>query len=60
MAAAQSFGYAMAPLQARGMLFIHLRTQNRMVISEFAKLHGLYLNFCFKKQFTNIRAALGG
>lgn len=59
MAAGESSGYSMAPLQARGTLFIHPQTQvyPGMVIGESAKSQDLYLNPCIKKQLTNIRAA---
>ncbi|KIJ94180.1 hypothetical protein K443DRAFT_110890 [Laccaria amethystina LaAM-08-1] len=59
MAAGESSGYSMAPLQARGALFIHPQTQvyPGMVIGESAKSQDLYLNPCIKKQLTNIRAA---
>ncbi|KAJ3569263.1 hypothetical protein NP233_g5162 [Leucocoprinus birnbaumii] len=54
-----SSAYAMAPLQARGTLFINPGTQvyPGMVIGEAGKAQDLYLNPCLKKQFTNIRAA---
>ncbi|KAF9047454.1 GTP-binding protein TypA [Panaeolus papilionaceus] len=59
MASGESSGYAMAPLQARGTLFIHPQTQvyPGMVIGESSKASELYLNPCVKKQLTNIRAA---
>lgn len=49
----------MAPLQARGTLFIHPQTQvyPGMVIGESSKQTELFLNPCIKKQLTNIRAA---
>jgi GTP-binding protein len=34
MAAGESSGYAMAPLQARGVLFIHPQTQGSLVLSQ--------------------------
>ncbi|KAF9443773.1 hypothetical protein P691DRAFT_712806 [Macrolepiota fuliginosa MF-IS2] len=54
-----SSAYAMAPLQARGTMFIHPGTQvyPGMVIGEAGKAQDLYLNPCLKKQLTNIRAA---
>ncbi|CAA7269395.1 unnamed protein product [Cyclocybe aegerita] len=59
MMTGESSGYAMAPLQARGTLFIHPQTQvyPGMVIGESSKAADLYLNPCVKKQLTNIRAA---
>ncbi|KAF8175757.1 P-loop containing nucleoside triphosphate hydrolase protein [Pholiota molesta] len=59
MASGESSGYSMAPLQARGTLFIHPQTQvyPGMVIGESSKTTDLYLNPCIKKQLTNIRAA---
>ncbi|KIM34879.1 hypothetical protein M413DRAFT_450027 [Hebeloma cylindrosporum] len=59
MASGESSGYAMAPLQARGTLFIHPQTQvyPGMVIGESSKSTELYLNPTLKKQLTNIRAA---
>ncbi|KAH9475560.1 50S ribosomal subunit assembly factor BipA [Psilocybe cubensis] len=59
MASGESSGYSMAPLQARGTLFIHPQTQvyPGMVIGESSKTSELYLNPCIKKQLTNIRAA---
>ncbi|KAF5313861.1 hypothetical protein D9619_013094 [Psilocybe cf. subviscida] len=59
MATGESSGYAMAPLQARGTLFIHPQTQvyPGMVIGESSKQTELFLNPCIKKQLTNIRAA---
>ncbi|KAF8901354.1 hypothetical protein CPB84DRAFT_1836409 [Gymnopilus junonius] len=59
MASGESSGYAMAPLQARGTLFIHPQTQvyPGMVIGESSKSTDLYLNPTVKKQLTNIRAA---
>ncbi|PPQ78778.1 hypothetical protein CVT25_010651 [Psilocybe cyanescens] len=59
MASGESSGYSMAPLQARGTLFIHPQTQvyPGMVIGESSKAAELYLNPCIKKQLTNIRAA---
>ncbi|KAF9524566.1 P-loop containing nucleoside triphosphate hydrolase protein [Crepidotus variabilis] len=59
MTSGESSGYAMAPLQARGTLFIHPQTQvyPGMVIGESSKTNDLYLNPCVKKQLTNIRAA---
>ncbi|KDR71900.1 hypothetical protein GALMADRAFT_253685 [Galerina marginata CBS 339.88] len=59
MTSGESSGYSMAPLQARGTLFIHPQTQvyPGMVIGESSKATELYLNPCIKKQLTNIRAA---
>ncbi|KAL1694876.1 P-loop containing nucleoside triphosphate hydrolase protein [Schizophyllum commune] len=60
MAAGESSGYAMQPLQARGILFIHPQTAvyPGMVIGECNRAGSdLYLNPCIKKQLTNIRAA---
>ncbi|KAF9003021.1 GTP-binding protein TypA [Cyathus striatus] len=59
MAAGETSAYAMAPLQARGVLFIQPQTQvyPGMVIGESSKSQDLYLNPCIKKQLTNIRAA---
>ncbi|KAF8152574.1 P-loop containing nucleoside triphosphate hydrolase protein [Crassisporium funariophilum] len=59
MASGESSGYAMAPLQARGTLFIHPQTEvyPGMVIGESSKTTDLFLNPCLKKQLTNIRAA---
>jgi GTP-binding protein len=59
MANGETSGYAMAPLQARGVLFIHPQTNvyPGMVIGECSKSQDLYVNPCQKKQLTNIRAA---
>ena len=60
MASGESSAYAMAPLQARGTLFIQPQTQvyPGMVIGESNRAgQDLYLNPCIKKQLTNIRAA---
>ncbi|PPQ74632.1 hypothetical protein CVT26_007441, partial [Gymnopilus dilepis] len=59
MVSGESSGYAMAPLQARGVFFIHPQTQvyPGMVIGESSKSSELYLNPTVKKQLTNIRAA---
>ncbi|TFK37816.1 P-loop containing nucleoside triphosphate hydrolase protein [Crucibulum laeve] len=59
MALGESAGYAMAPLQARGTLFIHPQTQvyPGMVVGESSKSQDIYINPCVKKQLTNIRAA---
>ncbi|KAF8057408.1 P-loop containing nucleoside triphosphate hydrolase protein [Lyophyllum atratum] len=59
MASGEPSGYAIAPLQARGTMFIHPGGQvyPGMVIGESSKSQDLYLNPCVKKQLTNIRAA---
>ncbi|THV00201.1 hypothetical protein K435DRAFT_630294, partial [Dendrothele bispora CBS 962.96] len=59
MALGESSGYAMAPLQARGTMFITPGTQvyPGLVISETNKPGDLSVNPCAKKQLTNIRAA---
>lgn len=59
MAPGESSGYAIAPLQARGTMFIHPSTTvyPGMVIGESSKSQDLYINPCVKKQLTNIRAA---
>ncbi|KAG5651996.1 hypothetical protein H0H81_006648 [Sphagnurus paluster] len=59
MAAGEPSGYAIAPLQARGTMFIHPTGQvyPGMVIGESSKSQDLYVNPCVKKQLTNIRAA---
>ncbi|KAG7085969.1 hypothetical protein E1B28_003494 [Marasmius oreades] len=59
MALGESSAYAMAPLQARGNMFIHPQTSvyPGMVIGECSKSQDLYVNPCLKKQLTNIRAA---
>jgi GTP-binding protein len=60
MAAGETSGYAMAPLQARGVMFITPQTKvyPGMVIGESNRAgQDLYLNPCVKKQLTNIRAA---
>ncbi|KAF5382989.1 hypothetical protein D9757_006297 [Collybiopsis confluens] len=59
MANGESSGYAMAPLQARGTLFIQPQTNvyPGMVIGECSKAQDIYVNPCLKKQLTNIRAA---
>ncbi|KAJ8075719.1 hypothetical protein PM082_021349 [Marasmius tenuissimus] len=59
MALGESSAYAMAPLQARGTMFIHPQTNvyPGMVIGECSKSQDLYVNPCLKKQLTNIRAA---
>ncbi|KAF9073831.1 hypothetical protein BDP27DRAFT_1318228 [Rhodocollybia butyracea] len=59
MANGETSAYAMAPLQARGVLFIHPQTNvyPGMVIGECSKSQDLYVNPCQKKQLTNIRAA---
>ncbi|TFK35395.1 hypothetical protein BDQ12DRAFT_760114 [Crucibulum laeve] len=59
MALGESAGYAMAPLQAHGTLFIHPQTQvyPGMVVGESSKCQDIYINPCVKKQLTNIRAA---
>ncbi|KAG5642598.1 hypothetical protein DXG03_002496 [Asterophora parasitica] len=59
MAAGEPSGYAIAPLQARGVMFIQPGGQvyPGMVIGESSKSQDLYVNPCVKKQLTNIRAA---
>jgi GTP-binding protein TypA/BipA len=59
MANGETSAYAMAPLQARGTLFIHPQTNvyPGMVVGECSKAQDLYVNPCLKKQLTNIRAA---
>ncbi|KAF9261034.1 hypothetical protein L218DRAFT_906276 [Marasmius fiardii PR-910] len=59
MALGESSAYAMAPLQARGVMFIQPQTNvyPGMVIGECSKSQDLYVNPCLKKQLTNIRAA---
>ncbi|KAI3595038.1 gtp-binding protein [Moniliophthora roreri] len=59
MAQGESSAYAMAPLQARGLMFIHPQTNvyPGMVIGECSKSEDLYVNPCLRKQLTNIRAA---
>ncbi|KAK7458173.1 hypothetical protein VKT23_010081 [Stygiomarasmius scandens] len=59
MAIGESSGYAMAPLQARGVMFISPGTQvyPGLVIGETNKPGDLSVNPCLKKQLTNIRAA---
>ncbi|KAF9017826.1 GTP-binding protein TypA [Hymenopellis radicata] len=59
MVAGESSGYAIAPLQARGTMFIHPGTHvyPGMVIGECSKSQDIYVNPCQKKQLTNIRAA---
>ncbi|KAF5374138.1 hypothetical protein D9615_008881 [Tricholomella constricta] len=59
MASGEPSGYAIAPLQARGTMFIHPSGQvyPGMVIGESSKSQDLYVNPCLKKQLTNIRAA---
>ncbi|KAF7332380.1 GTP-binding protein [Mycena kentingensis (nom. inval.)] len=59
MAQGEASAYAIAPLQARGTMFIHPGTMvySGMVIGESSKSLDMYLNPCQKKQLTNIRAA---
>ncbi|KAG6853495.1 hypothetical protein C0991_003769 [Blastosporella zonata] len=59
MAAGEPSGYAIAPLQARGTMFIHPGGQvyPGMVVGESSKSQDIYINPCVKKQLTNIRAA---
>lgn len=49
----------MAPLQARGVLFIHPQTDvyPGMVVGECSKAQDIYVNPCLKKQLTNFRSA---
>ncbi|KAG6878357.1 hypothetical protein C0992_008253 [Termitomyces sp. T32_za158] len=58
MAAGEPSGYAIAPLQARGTMFIHPGGQvyPGMVIGESSKSLDIYVNPCLKKQLTNIRS----
>ncbi|EEB99657.1 hypothetical protein MPER_00625, partial [Moniliophthora perniciosa FA553] len=60
MAQGESSAYAIAPLQARGSMFIHPQTNvyPGMVIGECSKSDDLYVNPCLRKQLTNIRAFL--
>ncbi|KAK0236873.1 P-loop containing nucleoside triphosphate hydrolase protein [Armillaria nabsnona] len=59
MSLGESSAYAIAPLQARGIMFIHPTTNvyPGMVIGECSKASDLYVNPCEKKKLTNIRAA---
>ncbi|KAK0189718.1 P-loop containing nucleoside triphosphate hydrolase protein [Armillaria mellea] len=59
MSLGESSAYAIAPLQARGVMFIHPTTNvyPGMVIGECSKASDLYVNPCEKKKLTNIRAA---
>ncbi|KAJ7595666.1 GTP-binding protein TypA [Mycena floridula] len=59
MALGEASAYAMNPLQARGIMFIHPGTQvyPGMVLGECSKAQDMYVNPCLKKQLTNIRAA---
>ncbi|KIJ47173.1 hypothetical protein M422DRAFT_45781 [Sphaerobolus stellatus SS14] len=59
MTAGKTSAYAMVPLQARGVMFIHPQIQvyPGMVIGESSKPQDIYINPCIKKQLTNIRAA---
>ncbi|KAJ3893725.1 hypothetical protein GG344DRAFT_42738 [Lentinula edodes] len=59
MANGESSAYAMAPLQARGVLFIHPQTDvyPGMVVGECSKAQDIYVNPCLKKQLTNFRSA---
>ncbi|KAJ7069934.1 hypothetical protein C8F01DRAFT_1246098 [Mycena amicta] len=59
MAQGEASAYAIAPLQARGIMFIPPGTQvySGMVIGESSKALDIYVNPCQKKQLTNIRAA---
>ncbi|KAJ3972811.1 hypothetical protein EV361DRAFT_822992 [Lentinula raphanica] len=59
MANGESSAYAMAPLQARGVLFIHPQTNvyPGMVVGECSKAQDIYVNPCLKKQLTNFRSA---
>nr|GAT48177.1 GTP-binding protein [Mycena chlorophos] len=59
MAQGEASAYAIAPLQARGIMFIPPGTQvyAGMVIGESSKSLDIYVNPCQKKQLTNIRAA---
>ncbi|EKM77116.1 hypothetical protein AGABI1DRAFT_62123 [Agaricus bisporus var. burnettii JB137-S8] len=55
-----SSGYAMAPLQARGVMFIEPNTQvyPGMIIGECNKPQTLHVNPCLKKQLTNFRTVM--
>ncbi|KIY67538.1 GTP-binding protein TypA [Cylindrobasidium torrendii FP15055 ss-10] len=59
MAQGESSAYAIQPLQARGIMFIHPQTNvyPGMVIGECSKSGDMYVNPTAKKQLTNIRAA---
>ncbi|CAK5281744.1 unnamed protein product [Mycena citricolor] len=59
MALGEASAYAIAPLQARGVMFIPPGTQvyPGMVIGESSKSLEMYINPCLKKQLTNVRAA---
>ncbi|KAG6901316.1 hypothetical protein C0995_013676 [Termitomyces sp. Mi166 len=60
MASGESSGYAIAPLQARGTMFIHPGEQvyPGMVIGESSKPLDLHVNPTLKKQLTNIRSVI--
>ncbi|KAJ6590863.1 P-loop containing nucleoside triphosphate hydrolase protein [Mycena sp. CBHHK59/15] len=59
MAQGEASAYSIAPLQARGIMFIPPGTQvySGMVIGESSKSLDMYVNPCLKKQLTNIRSA---
>ncbi|KAJ7202136.1 GTP-binding protein TypA [Mycena pura] len=59
MSQGEASAYSIAPLQARGIMFIPPGTQvyAGMVIGESSKALDLYVNPCLKKQLTNIRSA---
>ncbi|EIM88770.1 GTP-binding protein TypA [Stereum hirsutum FP-91666 SS1] len=59
MARGETSGYAMAPLQARGVMFIHPQTQvyPGQVIGECSKAQNITVNPCLKKELTNFRSA---
>ncbi|KAH0580212.1 hypothetical protein H2248_001732 [Termitomyces sp. 'cryptogamus'] len=60
MAAGETSGYALAPLQARGTMFVGPGEQvyPGMIIGESSKPLDLHLNPCVKKQLTNIRSVI--
>ncbi|KAG5726860.1 GTP-binding protein TypA/BipA like protein [Termitomyces sp. T112] len=60
MVAGETSGYALAPLQARGTMFVGPGEQvyPGMIIGESSKPLDLHLNPCVKKQLTNIRSVI--
>ncbi|KNZ78755.1 GTP-binding protein TypA/BipA like protein [Termitomyces sp. J132] len=62
MAAGETSGYALAPLQARGTMFVGPGEQvyPGMIIGESSKPLDLHLNPCVKKQLTNIHSVIAG
>ncbi|KAJ7198237.1 GTP-binding protein TypA [Mycena rebaudengoi] len=59
MSQGEASAYSIAPLQARGIMFIPPGTQvyAGMVIGESSKSLDMYVNPCLKKQLTNVRSA---